>query len=255
MRLADSCSNSARSTQRLSRIHRWFGIGSIAFVVLLSVTGIALNHTDDLGLDRQFLSSSWLLDWYGVEVPPPQASFGVAGHRVSLIGERLYYDDGELTSGVSELVGAVSTPSFIAIATPSDVLLVMPDGALVERIDAESSLPNEISGIGVSGARLVLRSGGELLETDEYLLAFTPCFELDLADVQWSIPSAIPRDQLAVLRQLYRGRGISLERVLLDLHSGKFLTRAGSILLDVVGVLLIALSFLGIFMWFGRSGG
>jgi uncharacterized iron-regulated membrane protein len=65
---------------------------------------------------------------------------------------------------------------------------------------------------------------------------------------------AIPQDQLEILLGLYRGRGLSLERVILDLHSGKILTRAGPVLMDAVGVILIALSVIGLLMWSRRNG-
>jgi len=42
--------------------------------------------------------------------------------------------------------------------------------------------------------------------------------------------------------------------VILDLHSGKILTRVGPILMDAVGIILIALSVIGLFMWAGRNG-
>ena len=68
------------------------------------------------------------------------------------------------------------------------------------------------------------------------------------------MPSVIPQEQLAILQELYRGRGLSLERVILDLHSGKILTRVGPILMDAAGIILIALSVIGLFMWAGRNG-
>ncbi len=252
--MAENGSRPTSSQRRLSRVHRWFGIGSVVFVLLLSITGIALNHAGDLSLDRHYIQSPWLLEWYGFAVPPPQASFTAADHRVSLIGERLYYDDDELTDGVQGLVGAVSTPSFIAIATPTDVLLVTPDGTLVERIDTEAFLSGEVTAIGVAGAVLLLRSGDYLYEADENLLTFSLCLELDVTDVQWPVPSTIPQDQLAILQGLYRGRGLSLERVIVDLHSGKILTRVGPILMDGVGIMLITLSTIGLFLWTGRNG-
>ena len=242
------------SKRALSRVHRWLGVGSIAFVLLLSITGIALNHSSDLSLDRHYMRSPWLLAWYGIEVPAPQASFTAAAHRVSLIGERLYYDDNELADGIPALVGAVPTPSFIAIATPTDVLLVTPDGTLVERLDTQIFLPGEVTAIGVAGAALILRSGDFLYESDETMLTFIPCLEFDIGDIGWSAPSAIPQDQLVILQQLYRGRGLSLERLILDIHSGKILTEIGPILIDVVGISFITLSVFGLFIWFGRNG-
>lgn len=242
-------------TQRwLSRTHRWLGAGSVVFVLLLSITGIALNHAGDLSLDRHYIRSPWLLEWYGVVVPPTEASFTAASHRISLIGERLYYDDNELTAGIPALVGAVSMPSFTAIATPTEVLLVTRDGTLVERVDTQAFLPGEVTAIGVAGAVLLLRGDDYLYESDENLLTFNPCLDYDAADIQWPVPTAIPQDQLEILLGLYRGRGLSLERVILDLHSGKILTRAGPVLMDAVGVILIALSVIGLLMWSRRNG-
>jgi len=252
--MAENRSEQSSSQRWLSRSHRWLGVGSIVFILLLSVTGIALNHSDDMNLDGRYLRSPWLLEWYGIEVPAPDSSFVAAGHRITLIGERLYYGDSELMNGLSRLVGAVSTPSFIAIATSSDLLLVTPGGALVERVDTQTFLPAGVPSIGIAGATLVLRSGDELYRTDEDLLEFSPCRALDVGEIQWSAPSIISPADLAVLQQLYRGRGLSLERLLLDLHSGKILARVGPVLMDAVGVTLIVLSLLGLSMWFRRNG-
>ena len=252
--MAENRSEQSASQRWLSRWHRWLGIGSIFFILLLSVTGIALNHSDDMNLDGRYLRSPWLLEWYGIEVPAPDSSFVAAGHRVTLIGERLYYDDSELMNGLSRLVGSVSTPSFVAIATSTDLLLVTPGGALVERVDTQTFLPAGVTAIGVAGATLVLRSGDELYRTDEDLLAFSPCRALDVDEIQWSAPSTISPAELTVLQQLYRGRGLSLERLLLDLHSGKIFVRVGPVLMDAVGVTLIVLSLLGLSMWYRRNG-
>ena len=252
--MADNKSRSAVPQRWTYRMHRWLGVGSIVFILLLSITGIALNHANGLSLGRHYIRAPWLLEWYGVTVPAPQASFTAAAHRISLIGERLYYDNNELTDGVFLLAGAVSTPSFVAIATSTDVFLVTPGGTLVERVDTQTFLPGEITAIGVAGAALVLRSGETLYETDENMLTVSPCLELDVAGVQWSISSAIPEDHLVILQELYRGRGLSLEQLILDLHSGKILGRVGPVLMDAAGLLFIALSVVGLIIWAGRNG-
>jgi len=255
--MAENRSEQSFSQRRLPRWHhwhRWLGVGSIAFILLLSVTGIALNHSNDMNLDGRYLRSPWLLEWYGIEVPAPDSSFSVARHQITLIGERLYFDDSELMNGLSGLVGAVSTPSFVAIATSTDLLLVTPSGALVERVDTQTFLPAGVTAIGIAGATLILRSGDDLYRTDEDLLAFSPCRALDVGEIQWSAPSTISPADLAVLQQLYRGRGLSLERLLLDLHSGKILARVGPVLMDAVGVTLIVLSLFGLSLWFRRNG-
>ena len=251
--MAENRSEQSSSQRWLSRWHRWFGVGSIVFILLLSVTGIALNHSDDMNLDGRYLRSPWLLEWYGIEVPAPDSSFVAAPHRVTLIGERLYYDDSELMSGISTLVGMVSTPSFVAIASSNELLLVTPGGALVERVDTQAFLPASVEAIGIAGETMVLRSGDELYRTDEDLLTFSPCHALDVGEIQWSASSTVSPADLTVLQQLYRGRGLSLERLLLDLHSGKIFARIGPVVMDAVGVTLIVLSLLGLSIWFRKS--
>ena len=50
----------------------------------------------------------------------------------------------------------------------------------------------------------------------------------------------------------YRGHGLPLERVLLDLHSGRILGKWGVWLIDVVAILLFVLAITGSWMWFQR---
>ena len=51
---------------RFRRSHRWVGTVLVAFVLYLAVTGILLNHSSDVGLDRQYIGWSWLLEAYGM---------------------------------------------------------------------------------------------------------------------------------------------------------------------------------------------
>ena len=56
---------------RYRRGHRWAGGMLVAFVLFLSITGMALNHSHDLGLDRRYVTWSWILDAYGMDRPEP----------------------------------------------------------------------------------------------------------------------------------------------------------------------------------------
>lgn len=238
-----------RRQHRLRRWHRWLGIGSLVFVVLLSVTGIVLNHSSDLGLDQRYVRAPWLLDWYGIEVPPVAASYAVAEHRVTLVGERLYFDDMELAEGIRTLTGAVATPGFIAVATDDSLLLLTRSGALIERIPLAGELPGRAQAMGVNRTALIVRSEGALFQADEELLGFEPCCDLKEVDVVWSEPSAVPAEHLQALHAAYRGSGVSVARFLADLHSGRLFTAAGPFVMDAAGIILIVLSGFGIMLW------
>ena len=49
----------------LWRWHRRLGIFAAVFVVVLAASGIVLNHSSGLGLDRSFVDWPWLSKAYG----------------------------------------------------------------------------------------------------------------------------------------------------------------------------------------------
>ncbi|MFT5351416.1 MAG: hypothetical protein ACI9MF_002239 [Gammaproteobacteria bacterium] len=48
---------------------------------------------------------------------------------------------------------------------------------------------------------------------------------------------------------LYRGKGLSLERILLDLHSGRLLGNAGVFIVDLAALFFVFLALSGSWMW------
>lgn len=58
--------------------HRYFGVAIALFVILLSVTGMLLNHTVQLALDKRYVQSNWLLGWYGISAPEQIRSYHTA---------------------------------------------------------------------------------------------------------------------------------------------------------------------------------
>ena len=56
-----------------------------------------------------------------------------------------------------------------------------------------------------------------------------------------------------MLRAQYRGRGLTVERVLADVHSGRIFARAGTLIMDAVAVFMIVLSLSGFVLWIQHS--
>jgi len=55
-----------------------------------------------------------------------------------------------------------------------------------------------------------------------------------------------------LLRNHFRGEVLPVERVLLDLHSGRFFGKIGPWLFDIAAALLILLSLTGSWIWLRR---
>ena len=42
------------------------GVSAAIFVILVTTTGILLNHTESFQFDSRHIQSDWVLDWYGI---------------------------------------------------------------------------------------------------------------------------------------------------------------------------------------------
>ena len=233
--------------------HRRAGVVVAILVILLSGTGVALNHTESLGLDERFVESGWLLDWYGVEAP--QAGFGfLAGTaRVTLLGDHLYADKTLVGEPFNALHGAVDLGGLVAVAADQDVLLLTPQFELVERLDRYEGVPPDLRGVGVAAdGRVVLRTEQGLWVADADFLSWTSIPER--TDVRWAVPEEVPGELLAALRDDFRGRLLTLERALLDLHSGRLFGRFGPLVMDLAAILMGVLALSGFWLWSASRG-
>ena len=73
--------------------------------------------------------------------------------------------------------------------------------------------------------------------------------EFDDVEAQWSVVATLPETLRAELLQPYRGAGLPLERVSLDLHSGRMLGPLAVYFMDFIALLFIFLALSGSCMW------
>lgn len=230
------------------RMHRSIGAGAAIFIVFLVLSGLALNHSHDLGLDRQHVASSFLLRWYGLGEPDRIQSFAVDGQWLSFAGSQLYLNGEHLTT-TSNGVGAVANGDWLVAASGEELILLNRDGSLIERLPWAEPGAGRIDAIGrhETGA-LVVRSAGQRWLADEQLLEWK---QLETAPDRssWSFPQEAPAAVRKAILQQYRGNGLSLERLLLDAHSGRIFGPLGVIIYDLIALLLGALALSGLVLW------
>ncbi len=229
--------------------HRYIGLTAAFFFLFLAVSGVALNHTEKLKLDERYVASEWLLDWYGIAPRTDAVSYEVDG-RYWITGlEGQLYLDGKHVAGITgKLLGAVKTGGMFVIAAKREILLLTPDGEPVERLP-RSAIPASVQRIGVTSkgrVRIETLEGGFLADAGLII------WEASDISASWSTASRAPDEVLEAVRQVYRGRGLSWERVLFDLHSGRLLGAWGPYLMDGVAILLLVLVGTGLYMTFAR---
>lgn len=238
----------SRSKLRLFlwRWHRRLGIAIFVLILLLSVTGILLNHSGQVGLADKPVRQGWLLSLYGLKAPTI-TSFAVGEHWLShLGGDYLYLDGRELAYCAHQLTGALVNNGIWVAACRDELLLLTPQGDVIERIGGAYGLPKPISGLGRCDQQLCLGSGSRWYLADIDQLTWQPIRWQQLETAQ---PASLPARVKQLLRDSYYGSTITWERVMLDLHSGR-LFQMGPWFMDLVGMLLMALSVTGLTMWY-----
>lgn len=237
----------ARLLRSLYIWHRWIGLASAAFVILLALTGLALNHTGALALDGKYVQSPAVLDWYGIRAPDDVASYVAGPLTISSIGRQIYVDTARQADFDAPLAGAVLYGEFIVVATTDKLSLLTRSGELVEQLGSAAGVPANIRALGVTAdERLVLQAGQDYYATN---VAFVDWEKIDRPAAKWAHPTAPDAALVADLQQNYRGTGLSLERLMLDLHSGRILGEWGVYLVDGAAIAFLVLAASGMWLW------
>jgi len=237
------------------RMHRSLGAGAAVFVIFMVMSGLAINHSNGLGLDKRHVSQAFLLGWYGLEGPDQILSFSVGGEWISFAGSQLYYNDSAIST-VTNGVGVVSSGDMLIVAGSDELLLLDPNGRLIERIPwgSNGEAPTESIGLLADGG-VVVKTSHQLWLADAQLLSWQQAGATTAIPV-WSSPGTAPENLQQAITHQYRGDGLSLERVLLDFHSGRIFGSIGVVVYDLLALAVGFLAISGLIFWLrGRRNG
>ncbi|MDX2427074.1 MAG: PepSY-associated TM helix domain-containing protein [Xanthomonadales bacterium] len=238
-----------RRVSKARRLHRSFGAGAAIFVLFMVLSGLAINHSNGLGLDQRHVSQSFLLDWYGLGKPERIDSFAVGDDWLSFAGSQLFLNEKSVAT-ISGGVGAVSSGELLIAAGNDELLLLDHDGNLIERIPWGSIGAASIELIGLHESTVVsVKSAGQLWLADTQLLNWRQAGDAS-PDPLWANSEFAPDGLQQAITESYRGEGPSLERLLLDLHSGRIFGTIGVLVYDLLALALGFLSISGLVLWF-----
>ena len=230
----------------LYRLHRYMGLLSALVLIMLAVTGIALNHTEDLKLDSHKINSNAILDWYGIPSPQNLKSFATLDHWLTQVNQNIYFDKAVLIKTEENLLGSVETDEFIVAALSNSLLLLSVEGELIEQTPL-----NNIKRIGLNSKKaVVIIAGEEQLSSNDGLLSW---HSDNNKTVTWSKNTILPESIKKTIQSHFRSSILPLERVLLDIHSGRFFGMIGVIIVDISGIFVIILSLSGLAIWLRRK--
>lgn len=229
-------------TRTLTRWHSRIGIFVCAWILLLATTGLALQHSHRIGLDSPVLTSKIWYQILGVPVPTIQSIDGVElwtvdRHLVSAQGVV-----GELSQQVANvLVGEEQ----VLLADGASLWLLLHSGELVDSIPLATDMV--LAGVSRQGLPLLKDANGQLWQQDWWL-------EQPMQPVTTEVmPALVPFQAQEYQPKLAEGAGISVEQLLLELHSGRVFGVVGEWLMTAVALMAIAIACTGFVIWGRRK--
>ena len=223
----------------LMRWHKWIGLASALIVVVMAITGVLLNHSLSLNLQDTQIGSPFA----GYRSAPEQlSSYQVPQGWITWVDDQLFLNAALVDEPVGQIVGVTSIQDIIAAATEDQILLMTTDGFLIERLPGHS-LPGRISAMGqAEGAGFLVNTEKGMFLSDSDFTEWIPA-ELD---VVWSEASSLPNDLYQAIAQTMSDKPNSLDRILLNVHTGRFLGSWGPYLFDIAAVAMLFLAFSGV---------
>ena len=221
-------------------------MSSALFLVLISASGLILNHADDFGMSHR-AAAPWLLRLYSDELPPVDAAYSTTAVLFATSSNTLYANGEELANSAGQLVGAVVADDIYVAASGREFFIANLDLELIERYAPDA--PGPVDQLGKSGGRIVAAIQDVLYEFDPQSVSLSETVMLSTDDVLWSRRATPTAEQAEQIGAAVLGQAINWERVLLDFHSGRILPTVGRYLADLTAICILYMCFTGLLVW------
>ena len=227
-------------------IRKWHGHAGVAatlFLIFLVITGIILNHEETFKLDKREISTGWLMRWYGIQAANPEMGYTMGDRYFSWEGEKWALGNKSLAGTAEHPVGAVAVNGMHFVATSSALYLFQADGQLVDKLEKQALPAYPVLALGLADDRVVLQTPSGMMASTDGLT-----WQKISAPATWSVLQPLPdntKRQMTVLL----APGLSLERILLDVHSGRIFGRYGPWVVDAAAIALLLLGISGVWIY------
>lgn len=238
----------ARLIRHLRQWHRRLGIIAAFFLIFLSVTGVALNHTTLFSLAHQPISNTWLLSHYGVKPPQDiryyQNKKWLVTDNLVWLNDKLLFEKDENDNAI---IGIAKLAPYNVVVTSRQLILFTETGELVDKIDGSTGLPTPITAVTVTDDNVIVNTNNGYYQSDSDFF--------DWQNIQivtpptWVSVEQANNTEIQTAKKQYQAQFLNWERVILDAHSGRLFGDLGVLFMDIVALILILLSVSGIYIW------
>jgi hypothetical protein len=235
--------------RHLREWHRKLGIMAAFFLIFLSLTGIALNHTDSFELAHQPITNEWLLDHYGINAPARVDFY--QQEQLIITDNLVWLADKLLMESAEPVISAAKFQQFWLVLSSSQLSVFNTNGELVDKLDSSFGLPDNITGLSVTNTQVILNTQLGYFQSDVNLLQWQQINTL--VSPEWIVAEQGNSESIYHAALKYKSQFLNLERIVVDAHSGRIFGNIGVLLMDLVAIMLVLLSVSGVYIWLRYS--
>ena len=232
---------------KLRKLHKYLGFAFSLFILHLTVTGILLIYPKTFNIEDTYISNYFILKKYNMDTYKEVRGLVNVEDEVVIIKNNIYLNSKFVDKFSDEIINILyqKIENKIIVLSKSNIGLYF-----FENIDNELEIIDIISientkkinhlGINLSGNKVFLKNDNDFYNLDNnHQLKLVNKIE---ENIKWSKTNKINKKLAKYYLNIHQGKGVSLTRILTELHNGKFFGSIFTLILFFSSLSLIFLT-------------
>ena len=232
---------------KLRKLHKYLGFAFSLFILHLTITGILLTYPKTFNIEETYISNFFILKKYNMDTYREVYGLNNIEDEVVIIKNNIYVNSKFIDKFSDEVINILyqKKEKKVIILSKSTIGIYFfenNDGELEinDIISLENTKKVEHLGVNLTSNTVFLKNNNEY-----YILDNNSLLKLSKQqdkNIKWSNISRIDKKLAKYYLNIHQGKGVSLTRILTELHNGKFFGSIFTLILFFSSLSLIFLT-------------
>ena len=232
---------------QLRKLHKYLGFAFSLFILHLTVTGILLTYPKTFNIEDTYISNFFILKKYNMDTYKEVKGLVNIEDEVVIIKNNIYLNSKFVDKFSDEIINILyqKIENKIIVLSKSNIGLYFFDYIdneleIIDIISIENTKKINHLGISLSGNKVFLKNDNDYYNLDNnHQLKLVNKIE---KNIKWSKTNKINKKLAKYYLNIHQGKGVSLTRILTELHNGKFFGSIFTLILFFSSLSLIFLT-------------
>tara|TARA_B100001027_G_C16244069_1_gene320905 strand:- start:400 stop:1170 length:771 start_codon:yes stop_codon:yes gene_type:complete len=232
---------------KLRKLHKYLGFAFSLFILHLTITGILLTYPKTFNIEETYISNFFILKKYNMDTYREVYGLNNIEDEVVIIKNNIYVNSKFIDKFSDEVINILyqKKEKKVIILSKSTIGIYFfenNDGELEinDIISLENTKKVKHLGVNLTSNTVFLKNNNEY-----YILDNNSLLKLSKQqdkNIKWSNISKIDKKLAKYYLNIHQGKGVSLTRILTELHNGKFFGSIFTLILFFSSLSLIFLT-------------